>query len=122
VEGLGKILTKPRVFELYYLASRDLIRFEAILAAMAGALQTTPLLIPAPAWMPRVLAGVSQVLVSKKKAVPPLNWDKVHEIAPDYWTCDAAKAREHLGWDTRYEMPQGIVETIRWYQNQGWIA
>jgi dihydroflavonol-4-reductase len=122
IQGFHKILARPQVFELYYLASKEIIRFEAILAAMAGALQTTPLLIPAPRWMPRVLASMSGLFLSKKKPVPPLNWDKVSEIHPDFWTCDAAKARKELGWDARIEMQTGIGEVIRWYQNQGWIT
>jgi nucleoside-diphosphate-sugar epimerase len=51
----------------------------------------------------------------------PLNVDKLNEIRPDYWICSNEKAKRVLGFQPKYDLHQGMEQTIRWYKNEGWL-
>jgi nucleoside-diphosphate-sugar epimerase len=50
-----------------------------------------------------------------------LNLDKYKILKQTYWVADVSKAREKLGFETRYSLQEAIDETIEWYVQNAWL-
>lgn len=51
----------------------------------------------------------------------PLNRDRLRMLLAENWVCSIEKMRSELGFSPAYSAPRGILETTRWYQEQGWL-
>jgi nucleoside-diphosphate-sugar epimerase len=65
-----------------------------------------------------VFNSVAAALTGKAKM---LDWQKSREILQPYWLCDISKAKKELGYQPTYSLEQGLSETIRWYEEEGWL-
>ena len=88
---------------------------------IAGLLNTKVRSIP----LPKVLLGAA-ALASEgwsrlSGAEPAFGWDKFLEMGRPNWSVDCALARERLGFSPRYKPGQGFRETLRWYEDHGWL-
>lgn len=53
--------------------------------------------------------------------VTALNMDKYNILKQRNWQCDTEPARRELGFTPQYDLRRGVAETIRWYQENGWL-
>jgi len=53
--------------------------------------------------------------------MPTLNIDKVNELTGMNWSCDIQNIKKDLGYSPRYQLQQGLEETIKWYQTNKWL-
>lgn len=53
--------------------------------------------------------------------VPTLNIDKVNELTGVNWACNIENIKKDLGFKPRYQLEQGLSETIDWYQHNNWL-
>lgn len=63
-----------------------------------------------------VLALVDQILAAcgRSDLRPDVRDDAPHEIREQY--LDASRARQRLGWESRFSHEQGLTETVAWYR------
>ncbi len=47
--------------------------------------------------------------------------DKINEMNHNYWVCNVNRAHDELNFKPRYDLKQGLQETIRWYQQASWL-
>jgi len=47
--------------------------------------------------------------------------DKINEMNHKYWVCNTGRAQVELGFTPRYDLKEGLQETIRWYRTEGWL-
>jgi len=47
--------------------------------------------------------------------------EKVREAQCPYWTCDARRAAEEIGFEARTPLDAGLAETLAWYREAGWL-
>lgn len=50
-----------------------------------------------------------------------LSREKVREAQCRYWTCDARRAAEEIGFEARTPLEAGLAETLAWYREAGWL-
>jgi len=50
-----------------------------------------------------------------------INSDKANELVQDYWVCSPEKAEQELGFRASIPLSEGVVGTLRWYRQQGWL-
>lgn len=55
------------------------------------------------------------------RKIPTLNIDKVNELTGINWSCDIKNIKNDLGFSPRYQLQQGLEETIKWYQLNKWL-
>ncbi len=67
------------------------------------------------------LASLLDLLYSRSTATPALNKEKLAELTAINWTCDIDKAKMELGYVPRYNLEQGLAETISWYKENNWL-
>jgi len=46
---------------------------------------------------------------------------KFPDLKQPGWTADVQKARDKIGFETRYSLEEGLRETLGWYQANGWL-
>jgi UDP-glucose 4-epimerase len=52
---------------------------------------------------------------------PFLNEEELNEISSPNWLCDSSEIWTVLGTAPQYPMEKGVPETVRWYQEKGWL-
>jgi hypothetical protein len=68
------------------------------------------------------LAGVAGDVVSALTGWHSLaNGNKTRLARPRWWLCDAARARDELGWRESVGLQEGVRDTYLWYVNAGWM-
>ena len=77
--------------------------------------------ITAPIWLLRVVTWCGEGLARLTGRVSALNNDKFHILRQRNWRCDIEPARRELGYNPKYQLEQGVKETIAWYKEQGWL-
>jgi nucleoside-diphosphate-sugar epimerase len=50
-----------------------------------------------------------------------LNKQRIKDMRHPYWLCSGEKARRELGFVPRYDLETAVLETVRWYQENGWL-
>lgn len=69
----------------------------------------------------RILAGMLDMLYAKSKATPALNKEKLAELTAVNWVCDIDKAQMELGYEPKYNLKEGLTETMKWYRDNKWL-
>jgi nucleoside-diphosphate-sugar epimerase len=107
--------------EIFFLSRSEIYAWEDVGRAIARALGKRYRQIPFPRWM-AVAAGLTGDLWAQVTGRPAtVNSQKVRELLKPSWLCDPSKARSSLGFCPTVDLESGIQQTVRWYQNQGWL-
>lgn len=74
-----------------------------------------------PFWSIRIIAFFNEIIGWFMGTVPILNCDKVNETKQLNWLCDTSKIKKELGFSSKYNLNEGMVETINWYKKNDWL-
>lgn len=77
--------------------------------------------IVAPLWFLWAVSCVAEAFAHLTGKISALNRDKYHIMKQRNWRCDISKARRELGFTPRYQLPEGVRLTMKWYRENGWI-
>ena len=77
--------------------------------------------ITAPVWVLRVITFFGEYVGRLTGKVTALNNDKFNILKQRNWRCDIQPAIDELGFQPRYDLKQGVKETIKWYKDNGWL-
>lgn len=69
----------------------------------------------------RMMASILDFLYANRKTTPALNKEKLAELTAVNWVCDIEKAKMELGYQPRYNLEQGLKETLHWYKENHWL-
>jgi len=50
-----------------------------------------------------------------------LDYEKGIDMIQQYWICTNDKARRDFGYRQQVSLEDGILETVTWYREQGWL-
>jgi nucleoside-diphosphate-sugar epimerase len=107
--------------EVFYVCSKDVHTYRDLLESMAAALGRSAFRVPVPRSGVIAAAALLTGLGKVTGKTFPLNWDKLSELLPDYWTCSPEKAKRLLGFQAEFGLRDGMADTIRWYKERGWL-
>ncbi|HDQ99613.1 MAG TPA: NAD-dependent epimerase/dehydratase family protein [candidate division WOR-3 bacterium] len=103
---------------VYFVSDGECHDFDALARTAARLMGRRTVRVRPPRWALRPAAAAAQWL-SREGSI--LNRDKARELAHDCWVCDPARARAELGFVPGYSLEQGLSETVRWYEENGWL-
>jgi dihydroflavonol-4-reductase len=105
--------------EIYNIADPRAYSWEDIGGTVAGVLgkKLTPVHIPH--WTAFLASAASEGIGRLGGGPHALNVSKYKQMKPDSWVVDVAKAREGLGFETRFSLEEGLGQTIAWYLGRG---
>lgn len=91
-------------------------------AAVRQALgKKTTLKIRLPLALVRQVAAVSETIGKWQNKAVPLNRDKMAELAAENWHCDASPLLVDLQYRPKYDLYEGMADTVQWYRQKGWL-
>lgn len=78
-----------------------------------------------PLWLPVSVAyaagAVSGAIGRLRHVTPDLNLDRVRMLTARGWAMDTSKAQKLLGYTPQYDLASGVVQTVKWCKEHGWM-
>jgi len=68
-----------------------------------------------------LMASFMDLLYINSKNTPTLNKEKMAELTAVNWACNIDSAKEDLGYAPQFNLGRGILATIKWYRENGWL-
>jgi dihydroflavonol-4-reductase len=107
--------------EIFFISHPEICTWEQVGSAIGRALGKSYRKIAFPEKI-AVLAGFTGDLWGRWSGRPAtLNGQKVMELLQQSWICDSSKAWARLGFSPTFDLENGIRDTVRWYQDHGWL-
>lgn len=94
---------------------------DALGEATRTALRKRTLRIRVPMRLAYILATLSETIGKWRGKMPPLNREKLNEIAKVSWWCDMEQTHDELRFTPQYDLFSGMQETVAWYRANRWI-
>ncbi len=122
VDAVARATTREEaVGRTYFIANREPVRWGDFFARVAGEAGTSlhvDLQIPAP--VARVGAMFGDVVARLTGQTPLLSSEKLALARPAFWLCATDRAEAELGFRASVGLEEGVRETLRWYEANGW--
>jgi len=103
--------------KIYFLSDNKYYTGGEIAMEISSALNAKVTQLKVPKFIMPFLAFIGER--TNKKGI--INRDKMKELSHSYWTCDAKKAKEELGFITKVGLKEGIKWTADWYRIHRWL-
>ena len=110
-----------RGVETYFLGSERPYAWNEVKRAATDALDTWAVTVPVPPLLVGGVGALAEAWGALTGTYPPLNRDKAREIRHACTTCSSAKAARDAGYEQQIPLDEGVAETIRWYEERGWL-
>lgn len=104
-----------------YLGSSDTITDLDLIGTAASVIGARGLTLPLPQAAIRLASLVVDTVPAWRAAAPSLGIDRVREILPNRWVCDAEPFRTAFGWHQDASLRETLLATADWLQRQGKI-
>lgn len=89
--------------------------------AIESALGRKAAWLTVPLWAAPIVTGAIENLARLRKEPALLSRQKLIELTQPAWTCDDSPFREQTGFRNRYNLREGMAQTLDWYRQKGWI-
>ena len=113
--------SKKAIGQIYFIANEDSSSFSDAEESIQKALDVKAMTVRIPVPLFIFAAFLSQQFAKLKDEAASFNPQKAREISARFWICDVSKAKEELGFSTKYSLEQGAIETVKWYKENGWL-
>jgi len=77
--------------------------------------------ITSPLWLLKIISTISECWAKISGKPTTLNRDKYRIMAQRDWTCDIEPLKKELSYFPKWQLPEGVKETIAWYKKENWI-
>lgn len=121
VEAIALAGEKAASGTTWYVTDGDLRDYRGVMEALARALGVRPLRVHVPLWIVSLAGAIGQFLYDVTGRPMIVNRDKARELRAPSWACDADPIRRELGFQPRFDLDQGLADTVRWYRENGWL-
>jgi nucleoside-diphosphate-sugar epimerase len=68
-----------------------------------------------------LMAAVMDLVYSCSTTPPTLNKEKMAELTAVNWACNIDNARKDLGYHPKFDLENGLSDTIKWYKENSWL-
>jgi dihydroflavonol-4-reductase len=120
VNGLILAYEKGRIGQLYFITNEIPEKFDDMRRYIATGLNMKRPVLYVPEWMALTAAGMIEALFKALGKVPPVTRNNIQSTLADR-VFSIEKTIKDLGFKTHIPAGQGIVETVRWYKEKGWV-
>ena len=120
VQGLLLTAEKGRVGEIYLITNPQSIPFDSIKKIIERGLGVSRFPLYVPEWAALAIASISEKIFSSIGKTPPVSRKNIESTLADR-VFSINKAREELGFQPAVDPEQGLLETVIWYKNNGWV-
>ncbi|MGA9117814.1 MAG: NAD-dependent epimerase/dehydratase family protein [Bacteroidota bacterium] len=122
VRGLVMAAESERsIGQTYFISSTGVYSWKELGNITREALGKSALRLRIPVFGIYTVSAVAEVLARFSTKPALLNLEKARDMVQRYWTCDAAKAKKDFGFEQEISLPDGVIDTVRWYRANGWL-
>lgn len=120
VEGMVRAAEAPEgAGEVFFLSNPEPREMSEVLDLIQRALGGRAIRVPIPDRVVRLLGALTEEGFKLLGKRPMFSREKALEMTQKAWVCTPAKARRLLGWEAKIPLDRGMVETVRWYRDEG---
>ncbi len=105
--------------EVFNIADSRIYSWEDIGRTVAGLLGKKLVRVRFPLWTAYLASAASEGIGRLGGGASALNVSMYKQMKPDCWVADVRKARQGLGFESRFSLEEGLGETIAWYLWKG---
>ena len=122
VDGLITAARAPQAAgRTYFLANSKPVSWSELGAATAGITRRKARIVRVPVAVAYAGGWCAEMWAHLAGKSGIVSREKVREIDCPYWTCDARRAAEEIGFEARTPLDAGLAETLAWYREAGWL-
>lgn len=122
VEGMiAAAQSQAAVGQTYFVSNDKAYTWEELSSLISHAVGKNSLEIRIPERVLRLVALISERIARLGGKPALINPQKALEMVQDAWVCDSSRAREELGFETRFPLEKAFAETVAWYRKAGWL-
>jgi nucleoside-diphosphate-sugar epimerase len=105
--------------EVFNIADSRIYSWEDIGRTVAGLLGKKLIRVRFPLWSAYLASAASEGIGRLGGGTSALNVSMYKQMKPASWVADVGKARQGLGFESRFSLEEGLGETIAWYLWKG---
>jgi nucleoside-diphosphate-sugar epimerase len=80
-----------------------------------------PLVVRVPQRAAYAVGYMAEVWSALTRTPGIVSREKIAEATCARWVCDSRRASTELGFDAKTSLDAGLVETLAWYKEAGWV-
>lgn len=122
VDVIFKALENGAKGKAYFVADGDVWtsdEYAKLAQKLLGIKHVVTLKFPAP--IVKGIAFIFDKVGGCLGTTPTLNLDKYYILTARNWKCDITPLQKDLGFKAKYNLEQGLKESIEWYKKEGWL-
>jgi nucleoside-diphosphate-sugar epimerase len=81
----------------------------------------SPLRIHLPFGVIKFAATILEMSSVFSENTPVLNREKLGELTAENWNCSIENAKAGLGYQPKFELNEGVTQTLNWYRENRWL-
>jgi len=113
--------SEKAIGQIYFIADEKPYSYREAEEVIQKALNVKAISIRIPIPVLTLMAFFAELWSKLKGKTSTLNLERVKQFKQKFWVCDVSKAKNELGFSTRYSLKDGIKETAQWYKENGWL-
>ncbi len=107
--------------KIYFIASDEKLRWKDFCLTIADLMDKKAYLIRVPFVIFLSVTLFNQAVMKLTHRLTILNYYKIPEFVEKYWICNGERFRKDLHFKPEYTLTRGLVQTIQWYREKGWL-
>lgn len=107
--------------EVFFISDGSVYTWREVGKAIAEALGVRTMRLTLPLRVFRWAAEISDWIAKRSGRPYVLGRERYEEMIQPNWCCDSTKATSELGLSPSFPLKQGVVRTVAWYREQGWL-
>lgn len=122
VDGILAASTSPRASgRTYFLTHAQPSNWNHLGDAAARLMRRKPLVLRVPKSAAYGIGYLADAWSTLTRRPGIVSRDKIAEAACARWVCDSRRASAELGFDAKTSLDAGLLETLAWYKEAGWV-
>jgi nucleoside-diphosphate-sugar epimerase len=121
IRGVMSAAEKGRAGETYFLTHPTPVEMAEFPRFFGDALGRKVRTLKVPVSVLKTVAAVSETWGRVTGNMPVFNRDKVNELTAAGWVCGWEKAQREIAFKADLDFAEGLLETTKWYREQGWL-
>ncbi len=122
IEDLVSLIFKGLESEVnkgaYFATDGDYHTSQEFSEAIKSALNKKTITIVVPKFIVKPIACISEIISKITKKAATLNIEKYKDISHKNWLCDSSATFKDFNFNPKYDIKQGLKETIAWYKQK----
>ena len=112
------------VGKVYFVSDGRSYNWRQFVQTIGNIMKKSYLTLPVPIGFAKILAGLADLwtrMFGKSLLPPMVSRDKIKEAQATGWVCSNRKIYRELGFKPRFDLENGIQNTLDFYRSEGWL-